>query len=83
MRAVSSALLNLFLMTLTTSDESTSYGDRRDSILGLVHKIRAGRPTNCGLIPGWEKQFLTTRNRPDGSGAHPAPCGYSKRISCK
>ena len=73
MRAVSSALLNLFfLMTLTTSDKSTSYGGRRDSTkLGLVHKIRAGRPTNCGLIiPGWEKQLFTTPNRPDVSGAH-------------
>jgi hypothetical protein len=71
-------------MILLTSDESTSYGGRRDSILGLAHKIRTGRPMNCGLIiPGWEKQFFTTPNRPDGSGPIQPPVGIVRVVPAR
>ena len=37
----------------------------RVSIVGIVTRIRSGRPTNLGSIPGGRKRFLSSLKRPD------------------
>jgi hypothetical protein len=50
---------------------------RQGNAVGIITRLRAGQPRNCGSILGREKRFFFSRKHPDRLWAYPA--FYSKK----